>query len=74
VRTNHVHVVVSAGRPGTFVRSRLKALAKALSDNAGLPRAGNNGRKRWWTEKGNIVPVESEQSLEEATVYVRDLQ
>src|SRR5438067_736334 len=25
VRTNHVHVVVSASRAGTFVRSRLKA-------------------------------------------------
>src|SRR5262245_17073572 len=27
VRTNHVHLVVSAARDGTFVRSRLKALA-----------------------------------------------
>jgi hypothetical protein len=75
VRTNHVHLVVSAERAGTFVRSRLKALAaKALSDDAGLPMAGDNGRKRWWTEKGNIVPVEHEKSLEETTVYVGELQ
>jgi hypothetical protein len=70
-----VHLVVSAARPGTFVRSRLKALAaKALSDNADLPMAGDNGRKRWWTENGNINPIETEKSLEETTVYVRDLQ
>jgi REP element-mobilizing transposase RayT len=75
VRTNHVHLVVSAARPGTFVRSRLKALAaKALSDNADLPMAGDNGRKRWWTEKGNINPIETEKALEETTVYVRDFQ
>ncbi|MFL5342373.1 MAG: hypothetical protein ACJ8F7_19670 [Gemmataceae bacterium] len=76
VRTNHVHLVVSAARPGEFVRSRLKALAaKALSDDAGLPAArGSNGRRRWWTEKGNIVAVEDEKTLEAVTVYVRELQ
>src|SRR5262249_59133834 len=75
VRTNHVHLLVSAGRAGAFVRSRLKALAsKALSDDAGLPAAGHDGRKRWWTEKGNIIPVEDERALEGLTVYVRDLQ
>ena len=75
VRTNHLHVVVSAGRTGTFVRTRLEALAsKALSDDAGLPMAGDNGRKRWWTEKGNIVPIETEKALEGSTVYVRELQ
>jgi len=36
--------------------------------------AGHSGRKRWWTEKGNVVPIENEKSLEEAIVYVRDLQ
>jgi len=75
VRTNHVHLVVSAARSGSFVRTRLKALAsRALSDDVGLPMAGDNGRKRWWTEKGNIVPIDNEKSLEETTVYVRDLQ
>jgi REP element-mobilizing transposase RayT len=75
VRTNHVHLVVSAARPGTFVRTRLKALAaKALSDDADLPMAGSNGRKRWWTEKGNILAVEDEKSLEGITVYVHQSQ
>jgi hypothetical protein len=75
VRTNHVHLVVSAARAGAFVRTRLKALAsKALSDDAVLPMASDNGRKRWWTEKGNIIPIEDEKSLEGTTMYVRDLQ
>jgi hypothetical protein len=75
VRTNHVHVVVSASRSGKFVRARLKAIASgALSDDEGLPMAGDDGRKRWWTEKGNIVPVETERALEETNVYVRDMQ
>ena len=75
VRTNHVHVVVSANRDGKAVRTRLKAVASdALSTNAGLPMAGKNGRRRWWTEKGNVVPLEDERGLDEAVVYVRDLQ
>ncbi len=75
VRTNHVHVVLSASRDGEQIRSRLKAKASAaLSDDAGLPQAGKNGRRRWWTEKGNVVPVETERSLEEIVRYVRDLQ
>jgi hypothetical protein len=36
--------------------------------------AGKNGRRRWWTEKGNVVPVETERSLEETVIYIRDLQ
>jgi hypothetical protein len=75
VRTNHVHVVVSAAMDGEKVRSRLKAIASdALSTDAGLPMGGKNGRRRWWTEKGNVVPVETERSLEEIGTYVRDLQ
>ena len=75
VRTNHVHAVVSANRDGKAVRIRLKAIASdALSTDAGLPMAGKNGRQRWWTEKGNVVPVENERGLEEVVVYVRELQ
>ena len=75
VRTNHVHVVVSAALDGEKVRSRLKAIASdVLSTDARLPMAGKNGRRRWWTEKGNVVPVETERSLEEVVIYVRDLQ
>ena len=76
VRTNHVHVVVSASAEGSIVLARLKAVASnALSDQAGLPMtAGRNGRRRWWTEKGNKVPVEHEAALAEFVQYVSDLQ
>jgi REP element-mobilizing transposase RayT len=76
VRTNHVHVIVSAARDGTFVRSRLKAIASdALSSAAGLPAvAHKNGRKRWWTEKGNIEALETDKELEELCIYVREMQ
>jgi hypothetical protein len=75
VRTNHVHLVVAAARAGTWIPSRLKALAAtALSDDAGLPMADGNGRKRWWTEKGNVVPIEDERALDAAIVYVNELQ
>jgi hypothetical protein len=67
VRTNHVHIVVSANRDGDKVRSRLKAIASdALSTAAGLPMAGSDGRRRWRTEKGNVVAVEVERGLEES--------
>jgi hypothetical protein len=73
VRTNHVHVVVSAARDGTFVRARLKAVASdALSNDAGLPLGASDGRRRWWTEKGNIVEVDDERALVEICAYVRD--
>jgi REP element-mobilizing transposase RayT len=75
VRTNHVHVVVSADRDGRFVRAHLKAIASAaLSDAAGLPMADKNGRRRWWTEKGNVEAVESERALTEICLYVRERQ
>jgi len=74
-RTNHVHAVISANRDGSFLRSRLKALTSAaLSDDAQLPMAGSHGRRKWWTEKGNIVEVDSEKALDEIVIYVRDLQ
>ena len=75
VRTNHVHLLVSAAQDGKKVRSRLKAVASCvLSTDAGLAMSGKNGRRRWWTEKGNVVPVESERSLAEVGTYVRDMQ
>jgi REP element-mobilizing transposase RayT len=75
-RTNHVHVVLSAQRDGKFLRSRLKALTSdALSELAGIPmNSGKDGRRRWWTEKGNIFELETEKGLEEVIVYARDLQ
>jgi hypothetical protein len=75
VRTNHVHIVLSAPAEAGALLRRVKAVASgALSDAAGLPMAGRNGRRRWWTEKGNKVPVEDDRALEEICHYARDCQ
>ena len=75
VRTNHVHVVVAAiGRDGETVREQIKAkCSRALSDHAGIPpTSGTNGRKKWWTEKGNIRKLFDEISLAAAIAYVQN--
>ena len=75
MRTNPVHIVLSAPAAADDVRRRVKAVASAaLSDMAGLPMAGKNGRRRWWTEKGNKVPLEDDRARDEIVTYVRDLQ
>ena len=74
VRTNHVHVVVSAAEDGKRIRSRLKALASLrLSEHAGfLPSAGKNGARKWFTEKGNVEEIWDDRHLAEVIDYVND--
>jgi REP element-mobilizing transposase RayT len=74
VRTNHVHVVVSAAVKGEQVRSRLKSLASLrLSEHTGLaPNSGKNGARKWWTEKGNVEEVWDDRRMDSATQYVID--
>jgi REP element-mobilizing transposase RayT len=76
VRTNHVHIVVSAPAEGKRVRSRLKGLAALrLSEHAGLsPAPDKNGARKWWTEKGNIEEIWDERHLEAAIRYVNEQQ
>lgn len=55
VRTNHIHVVVSAPLDGEEVRAQLKAwCSRRLSEHAGLQGRSKNGLRRWFTEKGDI--------------------
>jgi REP element-mobilizing transposase RayT len=76
VRTNHVHVVVSAAAEGKQVRSRLKGLASLrLSEHAGLaPGTDKDGARKWWTEKGNIEEIWDARHLESAIRYVNEQQ
>lgn len=75
VRTNHVHVVVSAAIAGEKVRAQLKAwCSRRLSEQAGLPDKGKNGRCRWFTEKGDVQWIESDEHLANAICYVDELQ
>ena len=75
VRTNHGHLAPSANRDGEFLGARLKALASdALYNDARLPWAGSDGRRKWRMEKGNIVEVENVRALEDIVFYICDVQ
>jgi REP element-mobilizing transposase RayT len=69
-RSNHVHVVVSAGDvPPKKVRGDLKAWATRR-----LKRQFDAARENWWAERGSIRFVFDEEGLEAAIVYVTDGQ
>src|SRR5262245_56560823 len=78
VRTNHVHVVLTAGPNCKVVLAQLKArLSRLLSEHAGLCAtiySGKNGQCRWWTEKGRRDWIMSLEGLGSVVIYVRDLQ
>ena len=69
-RSNHVHVVVSAGvdKPKK-IRIDLKAWATRA-----LKKTADQGRDNWWAERGSIRFLDNEESLHGATLYVRDAQ
>jgi REP element-mobilizing transposase RayT len=88
-RSNHVHVVVSAGEtPPKKIRSDLKAWAtrclkqraRSLADASGYDGflADASGydaeRESWWAERGSIRFLYDEPSLEAAILYVTDGQ
>ncbi|HEX4588901.1 MAG TPA: hypothetical protein VH120_03170 [Gemmataceae bacterium] len=75
VRTNHVHLVLSAPVHPRVIREQLKAWAsRRLSDAAALRGHGRDGRRRWWTEKGDIEWIRDEDNLERVIHYVLELQ
>ena len=79
-RTNHVHVVVSAGRHPDDVRDQFKAwctrkLRKLEANRATANRESNSKpRERWWAERGSGRYINDLESLEAAILYVRDTQ
>ena len=77
VRSNHVHVVVTADRSPEDVLNQLKAwTSRRLSDQAGLVEkvAVKAGRRRWWTEHGSTKYINDVEYLENAIRYVKELQ
>jgi REP element-mobilizing transposase RayT len=77
VRTNHVHVVLSADRDPAEVMSQLKAwCSRKLSDAAGLKQtiAKKAGRRHWFTEGGDMQVIDSEEYLSNAIHYVLESQ
>jgi REP element-mobilizing transposase RayT len=75
VRTNHVHVVVSAAIDGEEIRAQLKAwCSRVLSEHAGFRVRSKDGQRRWWTEGGDIEWIADEDYLHNAVRYVDELQ
>jgi REP element-mobilizing transposase RayT len=77
VRSNHIHVVVTADKDEDVVMDQFKAwCSRGLSDHAGLaePVAYKAGRRRWFTEGGDKELIDNEQYLENAIRYVNEGQ
>ena len=74
VRSNHIHLVVTADRTPEEVMNQLKAwCSRKLSDAAGLPdspSAKKAGRRKWFTEHGSTKWINDEEYLENAVRYV----
>jgi REP element-mobilizing transposase RayT len=69
-RSNHVHVVVSAGDTiPTKIRSDLKAWATRC-----LKKQFDPTRENWWGERGSVRHLFDEDDLEAAVTYVVDGQ
>jgi|SRR5579884_1879783 len=77
VRSNHVHVVLSAEHLPEQVLSQLKAwCSRRLSEQIGLTveTDSRNGRKRWWTEHGSTKWINDDNYLQNAIRYVNERQ
>jgi REP element-mobilizing transposase RayT len=79
-RSNHLHVVVTAGVQPSEVRRQLKAWTarklkqiRSESDTTS-PELPTAVRDQWWTERGSKRYLNDEASLEAAILYVRDAQ
>jgi REP element-mobilizing transposase RayT len=75
-RTNHVHVVLSSPASPRTIREQLKAwCTRRLNEqqaDAGLAR--QDGRSKWWADRGSIRWIFRDADLAAAIDYVRDRQ
>jgi REP element-mobilizing transposase RayT len=77
VRTNHVHVVVTADRRPDEVMGQFKAwCSRRLSDAERLVRtvAKKAGRRHWFTEGGDHEVIDTDEYLVNAVTYVLERQ
>lgn len=77
VRTNHVHLVVTADRDPDTVMEQLKAwCSRKLSDAKGATTriAKNAGRKRWFTEGGDKEIIQDDAHFHNTIRYVLEGQ
>lgn len=70
VRSNHVHVVVSAATEPKQVRDQLKANATRVLRT--LPQPITN--EKVWTKGGDIEFIDTDDNLEQVVIYVTEAQ
>ncbi len=68
VRTNHVHLVVSAAQPPEQVLSQFKAWSSRRLNERSIRR------ERWWTQHGSTKWIFDEAYLDNAIRYVNEGQ
>lgn len=78
-RSNHLHVVVSANAHPKRIRTQLKAWCTRKLKSLEAARMAAAGieeplRENWWAERGSQRFINDADSLEAATLYVRDGQ
>lgn len=76
VRTNHVHLVVTADVSPEEVMNQLKAwCSRRLNEQLALRGANTTEkRKRWWTQHGSTKWINEAQYLRNAIRYVNERQ
>ncbi len=77
VRTNHVHLVITAPVIPEKAMTQLKAwCSRRLNENLGETRSAikDNCSQKWWTEHGSTKWINDESYLKNAIRYVLDGQ
>jgi REP element-mobilizing transposase RayT len=74
VRTNHVHVVVTANERPERIMEQFKAWASRRLNEAMPVESVPQSRRKWWTEHGSTRWINHEQGLRAAIEYVLEGQ
>lgn len=78
-RSNHIHVVVSAGVSPKRIQIQLKAwctrrLKELEAERMQIANDSCGLRERWWAERGSRRWINDEASLDRVIAYVREAQ
>jgi REP element-mobilizing transposase RayT len=75
VRTNHVHLVVTADVAPEDIINQLKAwCSRRLNEHSGSRSDPAEDRRRWWTRHGSTKWINDEQYFRNAIRYVLERQ
>lgn len=74
VRSNHVHMVVSAERSPETVMEQIKAWCSRRLNESDALQGDPANRRKWWTEHGSTKWINDERYLENAIRYVLEGQ